>query len=499
MPARGGAHLCVSWILIALATAPARAEIPVSTPAAPAPEVAPAAPSIEDRLRRLEADNARLTREVKALREDHDSVEDRFSKLLAKLSGRITGYLDFGFFYVQGDGSGIRPDIGYQHFPEYKGVVPDSWVFMGDPLSTMINSRGDPADTDGSRAVTFDSVHNGGAPSFIVNSLTLSLFAGLGRYLTLNASFDLMPRNANVSVPLPGEAATTHNPSEISGTGAATGLGSFMDIKLAYLEYTIPTDRFDLRLSAGKFDSVLGIEYRGQESPDRITITPSLICRYTCGRPLGVKARGRFFNDWLIIALAVTNGSSFVQLFPFYEQIDTNLFKTISMRLATRIPIGAGLEIGGSGAFGAQDFQKDNSVYQWQVGADLHLDIRDFDLRAEYQSGAAEGKDTAASGGNPAVTCGDAPCLHYQGAYGQAAYRVLNWLMPYVRVDWRDAIHRAGLSFVYVSNLVRFTGGVRVELGEHVIIKAEYTYNHELGRIPQFANDVFTSSMVVKF
>jgi hypothetical protein len=280
---------------------------------------------------------------------------------------------------------------------------------------------------------------------------------------------------------------------------ATTNLGDYIDIKLAYAEYTVPTNRFDLRFTIGKFDSVLGIEYRSQESPDRITVTPSLICRYTCGRPIGLKARGRFFDDLLIIALAVTNGSSFVEFFPFYDEIDVNIFKTVSGRIASRLPIGAGLEIGASGAFGAQDFQASNNVYQWHWGVDLHLEVRDLDLRAEYVSGAAEGHDTAATSSSPAVTCGDTQCLHYQGAYGQVAYRALNWLMPYARVDWRDAVHQYGASFAYLSDLVRLTVGARVDIGESVILKAEYILDRELGPIPQFPNDVLTTSMVVKY
>ena len=71
--------------------------------------------------------------------------------------------------------------------------------------------------------------------------------------------------------------------------------------------------------------------------------------------------------------------------------------------------------------------------------------------------------------------------------------------MPYARVDWRDAFHRDGQSFVYVSDLVRVTGGLRLDLGRYVILKAEYTYNHELDRIPQFANDVLTTSALVVY
>jgi hypothetical protein len=71
--------------------------------------------------------------------------------------------------------------------------------------------------------------------------------------------------------------------------------------------------------------------------------------------------------------------------------------------------------------------------------------------------------------------------------------------MPYARVDWRDALHRSGASFIYISQLLRVTAGLHFELGTAVIVKAEYTVNRELGRIPQFDDDVFTSSLVVRY
>ena len=437
----------------------------------------PPSPDLNVRMQMLEQQNANLASEVKSLREDLENLTQRHEALSAHVSGRIGGYMDLGFFYVNGDGSGIRPDTGHLVFPEYSDV-PDSWVFYGDPLAPTINSRGDVATTGPSRAVTYNPVDNGGKPAFIVNSLTLSLFGAIGPNITVNGLVDFLPRNRNVSDP----------------TGLY--LGDYVDVKLAYLEYTVPTDRADIRIYAGKIDSTLGIEYRWQESPDRITVTPSLICRYTCGRPTGVKARGRFFGDLLDVALAVTNGSNVTEQFPFSDEIDTNNFKTISGRISTKLPIGAGRERGASGAFGAQDFQVSDSVYQWHVGGDLHLEIRGFDLRAEFVSGSADGQDNVTA--MPLIQCGTAPCLHYKGAYGQVAYRVLNWLMPYVRVDWRDAFHRSGESFVYISDLMRVTGGLRLELGTSVILKAEYTYVRELGRVPQFPDDVFTSSLVVK-
>lgn len=492
------AFIIVAWAAGLVGGGPslARADEPSpdgGVPAADAgpPEAAEEKPrSTEERLRALEEQNERLQEQLRILREDQERTAKRHEALSSKVSGRFTGYLDFGAFNVTGNGSGIRSDSGHAYFPQYS-KVPDSWVFFGDPLSTAINSRGDPADTGDSRAVTLDGIHNGGKASFIVNSINLGIFAGLTQHLTVNALIDFIPRSRDVSIDASSGAmfgSTAKNPS---------ALGDYLDIKLAYAEYKIPTRAVDISLYAGKFDSVLGIEYRWQESPDRITVTPSLICRYTCGHPLGVKARLRFGeDDRFVFNIAFTNGSHQVEYFPFYDEIDTNLFKTVAVRLSTNIPVGKKFEIGASGAFGAQDFQTSNTVWQWHYGADLTLQIKDFDLRGEFVQGAAEGKDDV---GDDPGACGLVPCIHYKGAYGQVAYRVANWFMPYVRVDWRNALHRSGQSFVYISDEMRITGGARFEIREDVIVKAEYTRNQELGDVPQFPNDVFTSSLVLKY
>jgi hypothetical protein len=59
-------------------------------------------------------------------------------------------------------------------------------------------------------------------------------------------------------------------------------------------------------------------------------------------------------------------------------------------------------------------------------------------------------------------------------------------------------LHRSGASFVYISELVRGTVGLRAEIGTRVIWKLEATKNYELGALPQFPNDVFTTSLVIK-
>jgi hypothetical protein len=242
---------------------------------------------------------------------------------------------------------------------------------------------------------------------------------------------------------------------------------------------------------------VLGFEYRAREAPDRLGVTPSLLCRYTCGSPLGLKARAQLWEETVTLNVAVTNGSHGTESFPFYDEIDANQMKTVAGRLSSRAPVGSGLEVGVSGSFGAQDQQTDSSVVHWHYGVDLHLDWHDFDLSAEFLQGEADGASAPVSADKRAP-CGIAPCLRYKGAYGQLGYRLFNWMTPYVRVDWRDALHQNGESFVYISELLRITGGARFEVGESVIIKAEYTHTRELGQAPEFPNDVLTSSMIIR-
>ena len=466
----------VLGVLCGLSSGARAQEPPPPPPTPPAPASAPTtSPDIERRLEKLEKENRQLREEVDDLRADHEVTKEHVQTLMP-LTTKISGYLDFGFFYVRGDGTGIRNDVGYRHFPEYRGIDPESWVFMGDPLSTAINSRGDPAETGESRAITFDSVDSGGKSSFIVNNLNFALFVPFGDEVLFNAGVDFVPRGRDVS-----------NPDGLF-------LGDFIDVKLAYLEYRPPIQSFKLSLFAGKFDSVLGYEYRVQEAPDRIAVTPSLLCRYTCGRPLGLKARVQLFNDVLNANFAFTNGSHFIEEFPFYDEIDSNQFKTVAGRIGTKLPLGSGIELGASGAFGAQDLQGRSDTYQWHTGVDFHGEVRGLDVSAEFGRGRARGHTTP---GQP--DCGDAPCLDYKAAYGQIGYRITNWLMPYGRVDWRNALHRSGGSFVYISKLVRFTGGLRFEIGPYVVVKGEYTRIMELDPIPQFPNDVMTSSLVAKY
>ena len=48
-----------------------------------------------------------------------------------------------------------------------------------------------------------------------------------------------------------------------------------------------------------------------------------------------------------------------------------------------------------------------------------------------------------------------------------------------------------------MSHVARATFGARFALTSRILGKIEYTYNRELGGIPQFPDDILTSSGVV--
>lgn len=432
----------------------------------PAPKVQPQSTGEKDE------DFAALKDELEQAKARLEALEAK-STFLSRLSARFFGYLDVGFFVVQGNGSGVRKDLGHSQ-SQYNDLL-GAWVLLGDPLGTQINSRGEPADVGDSRAIRFDPIHAGGHPSFIVNALNLSMRASLTDDFTLTTSLDLLPRDRDIR--------------------DFRGLGDFFDLKLAFLRYEFDLGPTVISIHAGKFESLHGIEYRTQESTQRIGITPSLICRYTCGRPVGIKASAGFFARQLEIALALTNGSHQSDLFPFSNETDFNGGKTVTGRVQYTIPLlNKGIELSASGSIGTQDRQSDDSVLQWHYGFAALVALGDFTGSAEFVTGRAQGKSEPVT----SVPCAAAPCLLYRGMYGQLAWRANNYLVPYVRVDWRNASHRRGLDWAYASTAVRGTFGLHVDLNSFLRLKAEYVLNREVD-ILEFPDDVFTSSLVVKY
>lgn len=376
---------------------------------------------------------------------------------------RFTGYLDAGFFATQGDGTAYVRDAGKLYHPEYAGIVP--WVFLGDPWGNPINAQGDSADLglDRTNIARFDPIQSHGKPSFLVNMMNLGMAASVGSELFFETSIDFEPRQ-----------------------GRLGSSGDQLDVDLAYLEY-VPFKTFDLHLFAGKFESPFGIEYRNRKASDRFGITPSLISRYTVGTPIGLKARAGFFNDTLMLNVALTNGGTMTEKFAhFYNEIDANAGKTVSGRLSYLLPLPLAVEMGASGEVGAQDGQPNDTTMQWLLGADLRVAAGDFTLKGEILRGHADG------GG-----IGQAPRLLVTGWYGEGDYQLLPWLGVIGRLDRRKA-NLLAFPNLYLTDLLRATGGLRFDISFNLVARVEYLHLIEVSG-PELADDVFTSSVTFKF
>jgi hypothetical protein len=464
------ALIAATLALVAPRIARADEPPPVDEPPPPAPPQEPAPPAeplpapdalavriddLDASLERLEKKLAAQDRRIEVV---HREVQD-----LQWLRRFITVYIDVGAFAVGGDGSGIRSDLDHVYFPQYAGRVPGQWVFMGDPLSTAINSLGEPADASDSRELTTDALKSHGHPSLILNSLGLAIGKDVGHGFAVAALAELLPRPGSDRV----------------------------DVELAHVDYR-PSDAIDLVISAGKIDSVLGIEYRSQDAPRRLGVTPSLICRYTCGRPIGVEAR--LVRGALSTSASITNGDNFDERFEPETTLHPNTVPTAAGHVQWTLPVGQGLEVGVSGAVGPQTNQGDTGVVQWHYGFDVRLtDLDRFDITAEFVQGHEPGKTTMMA----LAPCDLAPCLSYKGAYLLIDRRMNPRFTPYVRFDWRDAVHENGVNFVYESHVARATFGAHFAVTSRILAKIEYTYNRELDNIPQFPDDVLTTSLVV--
>jgi len=403
---------------------------------------------------------------------DLEAKLEQTRQLVTGRAPRVTvgGYIDLGFFVPQGDGSGIIRDQGNQYFPEFAGKY--GWVFLGDILAPTVNSRGEVADLGDAAGVDrFDSIHSGGAPGFIANEVNLTLTSALSESAIATASVNFVPRS-----------------------GSNFSLGDFLDVDLAQIEW-MPTQSQKTSIFVGKMDSVLGIEYRDRKAVQRFGITPSLIARYTTGTALGVKVRSKLGpDDVVVLAAAVTNGSNTTEQFHFYDEIDTNIGKTASGRLALRPPLPIETEVGFSGSYGAQDRAKDSSGAMWFFGIDLQMHTGRVDLKGQVLTGAAPG----------------APIDDVYGLkLHKGGYLELDWMLTPVigvigRGEFRDAFvwlgdpnAPGGANRAYLTKSWRGTGGLRFAFSDRIVLKAEYLHNGEYGGIPQIKNDVFTTSLLL--
>jgi hypothetical protein len=400
--------------------------------------------------------------------QDMDLRLRRTEELVLNRQPTVTwgGYIDFGFFFPQGNGAGYVQDYGHQQFPQLNRY---GWVFLGDILAPAVNSRGEVADLgDAPGFGRFDSINSRGKPGFILNEANFVLRSALTSSAIVTASFNLVPR-----------------------TGSDFHLGDFFDLDIAQLEW-MPTVSQRTSIFVGKTDSVIGIEYRERKAQKRFGITPSLIARYTTGPALGLKVRSKFGpEDLVVIAAAVTNGSNTTEQFHFYDEIDSNAGKTVSGRLSLQTPTPVKVELGISGSWGAQDRSISSTHAMWFVGPDLIVRAGFLELKAQWLKGKAPGSDDAADqvygldlrgGGYAELDCTFGSSF---GAYGRAEYRSADvWL---------------GSERYYRTRSWRGTLGARWVFTERAVLKAEYLRNGEYGRGPKVRNDVFTSSLVLSY
>lgn len=415
---------------------------------------------LEERISEL---NERLSR----------AEEERLRGATPKLTWN--GYVDFGFFVPYGNGGvGWVRDFNNTQFPQYAGYA---WTFLGDILATTVNSRGEVADlgnemAPGTAGMTrFDSINSDGAPGFIVNEVNLRPRYALSDNAILRSSINFAPRSGN-----------------------DFALGDTADVDLAELEYLLTRDG-KTSIFAGKILPVFGIEYKERKSDQRFGITPSLVGRYTMGPQLGLKIRSKLFDDWLVLAGSVTNNTSVTEQFHFHSEIDKNWGKTLNGRAAISAPIGRlwrnddRLEIGFSGEWGPQDRATDNDGKIWFAGADLQLLGANYGVKGQVMQGKAPGRADQGVWGLDLNTSG----------YLQVDWQVLPIFGFLLRGEIRDAIVTLGTERIYITKQARFTGGVRLVVNQHMMVKAEYLHHIEYGGITPFDNDIFTSSLVLAF
>ena len=454
-----------AWACLLVLPATALAQLPpYVAPAAPAPpiETPPemtadeAATVMEDE---AEPDQATIDELVAQQIRQNEQLTTNGQKIL-----NWSGYVDFGFFVPQGDGSGYVQDYGHARYPNLSNF---NWVFLGDILAPAVNSRGEVADLGTAPGVDrFDSINSRGSPGFVVNEVNLRLSARPAPNAIITSSINFTPR-----------------------TGSDFSLGDVFDVDLAQLEW-LPTESQRTSIFVGKMESVLGIEYRDRKSDHRFGVTPSLIARYTTGTALGLKVRSKFgADDWLVIAAAVTNGSNTTEQFHFYDEVDSNAGKTGSARLSVRLPLPFSLELGFSGSYGPQDRTTSNAHPMWFFGPDLLADIGPVALKAQWLRGRSAGDPTQ-----------DVYELYlHGGGYLEGDVMVTGSFGLLGRIEYRDAFVALDPDRAYLTKSWRATGGLRWVATRWATVKAEYLYNGEYGGLPQVRNNVATSSLVLSY
>jgi hypothetical protein len=380
----------------------------------------------------------------------------------------VGGYVDVGFAHAEGDGTSFAP--GDTRLPADYGV---------DTFAPAVNSRGDVASTDsGGRFVNGFLPHSvgiGGHPSFLVNTVAADLkYTPPSTPLTIFTRVLALPR--------------------FSDTGDAT----HVVVEQAFGRI-IPFDSLELALAVGKFDSVFGIEYLDNEANIRTGVTPSLIARYTTGQSVGAKLfyRQQLAPLWSALSLnaAVTNQGTFIDVLQTPDVSLTGVpVGSVRLGYELNLPV-VQVKLGASGMYGPRNDQGDRSAIQQAKGADLRVAVAGVYLNVEAVQVDEDlgGPKSNGTGQHPLASG-----FHGRGFYAQLAYGLaasagpLHKLTPYARYEMRHAWFD-GFTPITVD---RITAGLRVDLWDSLIVKAELLVNRELSGAPDVANNVQTTSVV---
>lgn len=400
----------------------------------------------------------------------------------AKPALEIHGYLDVGAAQAQGDGTSW-------HAREERLPVD----YAADPFATAVNSRGDVASADPGGRFTNGflprSLDLGGRASPFLSTVSLDLrWQPEASKLFAFVRLQLLPRLD------------------------ASGLNHDRLLLQQAFVRLIPLESEEFAVTVGRFDSVFGIEYLDNEAPIRTGITPSLSARYTTGWQLGAKAFYRFQLPalWSALSLnaAITTNSSLVEALQPSAVSLTGL-PMFSARAGYELNLpGVQLKLGASASRGARTDQTDPSVLHRAFGGDARLVVGWFSLAGEYVHLHLDegGADKAGAGRLVSELLVDA----FRSSLAVGIPVGLDWLhkvTPYVAYGRRLG---GFTGFAWLDN-DRITGGVRLDLGDHVVLKAEYLRNeeHPFERVAggvttrsgaaRVDNDVVTSSLVVMF
>ena len=188
---------------------------------------------------------------------------------------------------------------------------------------------------------------------------------------------------------------------------------TLINVELAEIAYRIPLTIRTFASPPARSTRCSAIEYRSQDAPRRLGVTPSLICRYTCGRPLGV-ARPDHARP-AQSSMTLTNGDNFRRALRARQ---TRSRPTTADRIGARAVDAArrsgprGRRVGRDRAAGLVSPALDRAVALRRSTLKL-TDLHGFDAAAEYVQGKQRGQDRV----DRSHRATRAPCLDYKGAY----------------------------------------------------------------------------------